>query len=102
MGYTQLLEKTSIKIVSQNVRGFTEEKMEVIIQNMKEKDVQVACIQETWRVTPTGREEETIDGFLIVHHGEKARSCNRGRLGVAIILNRKARKHWKQAERRSE
>ena len=49
---------------------------------------------ETWRVTPQGLEFEEIGGFLITHHGETAKSCNRGRSGVAIILNPEARAAW--------
>ena len=37
---------------------------------------------------------EELDGFLIIHHGETAKSCNRGRNGVAIILNPEARAAW--------
>ena len=90
----RLFDTANIKLVTQNVRGLTDEKMEMIIHNMKKKEIHVFCVQESWRVTPGGIEEETIDGFLILHHGERERSCNRGRLGVAI-LNKEARQAWK-------
>jgi len=61
---------------------------------MKEQRLLVTCLMETWRVTPQGWESEEMDGFLIIHHGETARLCNRGRNGVAIILSPEARVAW--------
>ena len=43
---------------------------------------------------PQGWYSEDIDGFLVIHHGETAQSCNRGRSGVAIILSPEARAAW--------
>jgi len=61
---------------------------------MKEQRLLVTCLMETWRVTPQGWESEEMDGFLIIHHGETAKLCNRGRNVVAIILSPEARAAW--------
>jgi exonuclease III len=37
---------------------------------------------------------EEMDCFLIIHHGERGRSCNRGRSGAAIIPSPEARAAW--------
>ena len=91
-GGSSLIGKAAaVRLTGQNVRGLTTLKLEKLIQFMKEQRLQVTCLMETWRVTKEGLEIEEIDGFLIIHHGETAKSCNRGRNGVAIILNPEAR-----------
>ena len=82
------------RLTGQNVRGLTTLKLEKLIQFMKEQRLLVICLMETWRVTKQGLEIDEIDGFLILHHGETAKSCNRGRNGVAIILSPEARAAW--------
>ena len=61
---------------------------------MKRQRLLITAIMETWRVTKQEMEIEEIDGFLIIHHGETAKSCNRGRNGVTIILSPEARAAW--------
>ena len=90
----QLYAQTSMRLVTQNVRGLTPEKLEMIIHTMKDRGVHAAALQETWAVVPSGRDNDEIDGFLIIWHGETVRSCNRGRLGVVIILSPVARLAW--------
>ena len=70
------------RLTGQNVRGLTTLKLEKLVQFMKEQRLLLTCLMETWRVTKQGLEIEEIDGFLIIHHGESAKSCNRGRNGV--------------------
>jgi hypothetical protein len=82
------------RLTGQNVRGLTTLKLEKLVQFMKEQRLLITCLMETWRVTKQGLEIEEIDGFLIIHHGETAKSCNRGRNGVAIILSPEARVAW--------
>jgi exonuclease III len=82
------------RLTGQNVRGLTTLKLEKLVQFMKEQRLLITCLMETWRVTKQGLEVEEIDGFLIIHHGETAKSCNRGRNGVAIILSPEARVAW--------
>ena len=82
------------RLTGQNVRGLTTLKLEKLVQFMKERRLLATCLMETWRVTTQGLEIEEIDGFVIIHHGEPAKSCNRGRNGVAIILSPEARAAW--------
>ena len=82
------------RLTGQNVRGLTTLKLEKLIQFMKSQRLLITCLMETWRVTKQGLEIEEIDGFLIIHHGEPEKSCNRGRNGVAIILSPEARAAW--------
>ena len=72
------------RLTGQNVRGLSQLKLEKVLQFMKERRLLVTCLMETWQVTPQGWYSEDIDGFLVIHHGETAQSCNRGRSGVAI------------------
>ena len=83
-----------MRLVTQNVRGLTNEKLEMIIHTMKDRGIHAAALQETWAAVPSGRDNEEIDGFLIIWHGETVRSCTRGRLGVVIILSPVARLAW--------
>ena len=82
------------RLTGQNVRGLTTLKLEKLVQFMKEHRLLITCLMETWRVTKQGLEIKEIDGFLIIHHGETDKSCNRGRNGVAIILSPEARVAW--------
>ena len=66
------------RFIGQNVRGLSQLKLEKVVQFMKEQRLLVTYLMETWRVTPKGWESEVLDGFLIIHHGETARSCNHG------------------------
>ena len=61
---------------------------------MKDRGIHAAALQEAWAAVPSGRDNDEIDGFLIIWHGETVRSCNRGRLGVVIILSPVARLAW--------
>ena len=85
------------RLHGQNVRGLTPLKLEETVQFMKDREILVSCLMETWRETKDGVECEELDGYLIIHHGESKQSGkNRARNGVAIILAPKARAAWEQ------
>ena len=85
------------RLHGQNVRGLTPLKLEETVQFMKDREILVSCLMETWRETKDGVECEELDGYLIIHHGESKQSGkNRARNGVAIILAAKARAAWEQ------
>jgi exonuclease III len=90
----QLYAQTSMRLVTQNVRGLTPEKLEMIIHIMKDRGIHAAALQEAWAAVPSGRDNDETDGFLIIWHGETVRPCNRGRLGIVIILSPVARLAW--------
>ena len=81
----QLYAQTSMRLVTQNVRGLTPEKLEMIIHTMKDRGIHAAALQEAWAAVPLGRDNDVTDGFLI-WHGETVRPCNRGRLGIVLSL----------------
>ena len=83
-----------MRLVTQNVRGLTPEKLEMIIHIMKDRGIHAAALQEAWEVVPSGRDNDETDGFLITWHGETVRPCNRGRLGIVTILGLVARLAW--------
>ena len=66
----------------------------MIIHTMKDRGIHAAALQEAWAAVPSGRDNDETDGFLIIWHGETVRPCNRGRLGVVIILSPVARLAW--------
>ena len=75
-----------------NVRGLTNLKLAELCQLMEDGGIQVACLAETWRVTPSGSTtEDTRGGYLIIHYGQRTKTCARGRIGMAIVLSPKAR-----------
>ena len=73
-----------MRLVTQNVRGLTPEKLEMIIHTMKDRGIHAAALQEAWAAVPSGRDNDETDGFLIIWHGETVRPCNRGRLGIEL------------------
>ena len=87
-------DAASFTAVTQNLRGLTTEKLEIIIKNMEDKAIDITVLQETWKVTPTGVAIEELGKFIIIHHGETHRTCRRGRRGVAIVLGQEAYRAW--------
>ena len=57
----QLYAQTNMRLVTQNVRGLTNEKFEMVIRTMKDRGTHAA--QETWAAVPSGRSNEEIGGF---------------------------------------
>ena len=47
-------DAASFTAVTQNLRGLTTKKLQIIIKNMEDKAVDITVLQETWKVTPTG------------------------------------------------
>ena len=47
-------DAASFTAVTQNLRGLTTKKLEIIIKNMEDKAVDITVLQETWNLTPTG------------------------------------------------
>ena len=88
------MHKRSMRLVTQIVRGLTPQKLEMIIHTMKDRGIHAAALQETWAAVPPGRDNDEINGFLIIRHGKTVRSCSRGRLGAVIILSPVARLAW--------
>ena len=78
-------DSLKLSILSQNVCGLKDDsKLEYIIDKMKEREISIALLQETWLI---GDFSKTINGFQMIHHGLKKMSSNRGERGVAIILS---------------
>ena len=61
------LRKTFVNIISQNVRGFSDEKEEEIIDCMGKHKIWAACLQETWRTTKASWEN---NGYTFLHAKE--------------------------------
>ena len=80
----QLFAQTSMRFVTQNVRGLTPEKLDMIIHTIKHRGIHAAALQEAWAAVPSGRDNDETDDFLIIWHGETVRPCNRGRLGIEL------------------
>ena len=76
-----------MRLVTQNVRGLTPEKLEMIIHTMKDRGIHAAALQEAWAAVPSGRDNDETDGFLIIWNGETVCPCNRGRLGIVPVNN---------------
>ena len=54
----------SFTAVTQNLRGLTTKKLEIIIKNMEDKAVDITVLQETWKVTPTGVAIEELGKYI--------------------------------------
>jgi hypothetical protein len=82
---------TCIDIMSQNLRGLSEDKEEEIILLMVQRNLWAASLQETWRIGDNTWEN---GGLTFIYHGLSEKPCKRGALGVAIVLSSEARKAW--------
>ena len=86
--------RSATRLTGQNVRGFVSLKLKMVVQFMMDRAISLACLMETWQLTPNGCEAQELDGFPVVHHGEKENICRRGRNDMAIIHSLKARVAW--------
>ena len=86
--------RSATRLAGQNVRGFISLKLKKVDQFMMDRAILLACLIETWQVTPNGCETQELDGFPIVHHGEKEKICRRGRNDMANIHSPEARAAW--------
>ena len=57
-------DAASFTAVTQNLRGLTTKKLEIIIKNMEDKAVDITVLQETWKVTPTGVAIEELGKYI--------------------------------------
>ena len=84
-----------IKALSQNLQGDKRrEKIETLINVMRDHKHDIACIQETHL---PGTYEKYISEFYFMHHGPESQAGTRGSGGVGIILSPRAFKAWKEA-----
>ena len=82
----------------QNVRGGISEskdgsrpKLDELRARMHRNQVNFAMLAETWEEGDWDYLVGEESDYLFLHHGEKSRSCHRGRLGVGIMLSPDAR-----------
>jgi exonuclease III len=81
--------KEITRILTQDVRGLPSEndtKLKSIIHQMKSKNWDAACLQETWRLE---KDDFYIDGYHVFLQGSSTKINKHGRImgGVAIILS---------------
>jgi hypothetical protein len=85
---------TCADILSQNLRGFNENKEEEFMLRMVQRNIWAACIHETWRI---GDNTWKKGGLTFINHGLSVKPCKRGTLGVVIVLSWETRKAWERA-----
>jgi len=83
-----------VTLYGHNTRGLSDDKLEELVEHMRERKIYAYAVQETWR---TGDQQRESNGFLFVGHGYSVRRCNRGSGGVGFILSPAARKAWEAA-----
>ena len=84
----------SVNCLGHNVRGLKDEKLEELVEHMRQRRIWAYALQETWRV---GDFQMESDGFLFINHGYPERRCSRGSGGVGFVLSPEARKAWEAA-----
>ena len=55
--------RSATRLAGQNVRGFISLKLKKVDQFMIDRAILLACLIETWQVTPNGCETQELDGF---------------------------------------
>ena len=86
-------EVQELDFYSLNVRGLTDDKLEVLISVMKDRGIFAMALQETWR---RGDFQDENQGFLFLNHGHAGNGSQKGQ-GVGILLSPAAREAWKEA-----
>ena len=58
-------DAASFTAVTQNLRGLTTKKLEIMdLKNMEDKAVDITVLQETWKVAPTGVAIEELGKYI--------------------------------------
>ena len=84
-----------VQILSQNTQGFNEDKEEIILALMQQKNIFAYAIQETWRL---GNGISEKYGYYIIQHGSDSKPPKgHPSGGVAIILSPDAVRAWIKA-----
>jgi exonuclease III len=67
-------------------------KINQIMNTMRRQNINVYLIQETWLEGTDEHERQIeIDGYTCFLHGNKDKTCSRGRGGVGIILSERGK-----------
>ena len=86
--------QASVQFASHNVRGMNDDKLEMVVDRLREKTITAMCLYETWRV---GDHQLDLHGCAFLLHGLATRSCHRGSQGVGIALDPTGREAWEKA-----
>lgn len=86
--------RESIDILSQNVRGLNEDKLQFLLKRANRRGTYAAAIQESWRL---GSNVVQHYGFRLVTHGSSSTTSHRPNGGVAILLSKEAVRGWERA-----
>ena len=86
-------EVQELVFYSLNVRGLTDDKLEVLVSAMQARGIFAMTIQETWR---RGDFQEENQGFLFLNHGHAGTGHKKGQ-GVGVLLSPAAREAWRDA-----
>ena len=66
-----------------------------LCQFTKGCSTQDSCLAGTSQMKPSGVEtEETNDGYLVIHHGQRKKTCARGPNGAEVVLSPRACAAW--------
>ena len=105
-------DSTALRTLSftfQNVRGMKDRsdgsnaKLDELLSTVIKEEIFAAMVTETWESGNHNLEKAAQGGggegggILYLHPGLEEKDCNRGRLGVAIILGKEARKGFEKA-----
>ena len=89
------LRESHVRILSNNQRGMSKDaQIEQVLAWFDNVNAYAAGLQETWKL---GDETEVNNGRIILNHGPKNKLCNRGSLGVSIVLSLPAVLAWERA-----
>jgi hypothetical protein len=84
--------KHYLHILSQNTKGFDNDKEEMVLAIMQQKNILAYAIQEIWKLGDGLYEKY---GFLVIQHGSDIKNSRGHNSGVvAIILSPEARNAW--------
>ena len=86
--------RLATRLTGRSVRGFISLKLIKVAQFMMDRAILLACLIEAWQMTPNGCDAQELDGFPIVHHGEKEKICRRGGNDMANLHSPEARAAW--------
>jgi len=72
-------------------------KQDELFAHMHTQKINIALLAGSWRLSSEDLKAGLRGEFLMLHHGLAAKTCNRGQLGVAIVLNTDAQHAFEQA-----
>ena len=91
--------RSATRLAGQNVRGFISLKLKKVDQFMMDRAILLACLIETWQVTPNGCETQELNGFQSCTTARRRKYADADEMIWPLFTVRRCARHGKREAR---